>query len=684
MLRCALVSILPFSIVTGAPGPPSLAGGGPPFPAFSEHRIDDIGQKLGQTALADIDRDGDLDWVAGEADHGGSRIWWWEYRGPDDWVRHDVGKGHTDVGAAVHDVDGDGWPDILSGSVLLRNTGKPREEAFERSEVGTIYSHDTEFADVDGDGQIDALANSDRTGLFWYTIPADPTEAWTAHTIATKDEQEIHAGISPKATGDIDGDGDTDVVTARAWYENADGKGIEWKAHRNIDFGEKHQYGIAVRTWVGDLDGDGDPDVVQAEADNPDGRVAWFENDGKGEWTRHLIQDEGGKQDYHSLVVADFDLDGDLDVFSGGGPLSEKGSYRASIWENTAGPNGTPTTEKWVEHVVSRKPCHEAVGADVDRDGDIDVCFKPWSTGSEHVYLRNLAVESRRSAAGDRGSAAADPGWKLVWSDEFEKDGRPDPASWTYEEGFVRNAELQWYQPENAWCEGGRLIIEARKESVPNPRFQKGSRDWKRNRETAEYTSAAVTTRGLREWRYGRIEMRGKIDVRSGLWPAFWTLGSQRPWPACGEVDVMEYYRDTLLANACWASSRRWVAVWDTVKVPLRELGGEEWAKEFHTWRMDWNEDAIEIFLDQKLLNRVELTKTMNQDGSETNPFHVPHYLILDLAIGGTQGGDPSATGFPARFEVDWVRVYERASAESKEDAGAKDDRSAPSRRGNG
>ena len=95
------------------------------FPRFEVHRIDTIGRKLGQTALADVDRDGDLDWIVGEASHGGSRIWWWEYQAPDTWVRHAMGKGHTDVGGSVHDLNGDGWVDMFSGSTILLNTGKP-------------------------------------------------------------------------------------------------------------------------------------------------------------------------------------------------------------------------------------------------------------------------------------------------------------------------------------------------------------------------------------------------------------------------------------------------------------------------------------------------------------------------------------------------------------------------------
>ena len=148
-----------------------------------------------------------------------------------------------------------------------------------------------------------------------------------------------------------------------------------------------------MRTWVGDLDDDGDQDVVQAEADHPDGRVAWFENDGRGNWTRHLIKDKGERLDFHALAVADFDRDGDFDVFAGGGPLSPPGAQASYIWENTAGAKGRPTSEKWVAHLITRKPVHEVEAADVDRDGDIDLVAKPWTEGNEHFFLRNRLVD---------------------------------------------------------------------------------------------------------------------------------------------------------------------------------------------------------------------------------------------------------------------------------------------------
>ena len=364
------------------------------FPAFEYHRIDNIGSLLGQTALADIDRDGDLDWVVGESASRGGTIWWWEYQAADRWIRHPLGTGRTDVGGSLYDVDGDGWLDMFSGTRILINSREPRAKAFREFDIGTASSHDSVLAEINGDGRMDALANSDTAGLFWYEIPPDPTKTWISHTIATAESHKIHGGISPQAVGDIDGDGDHDVVTGQAWYENADGQGIEWRQHKNIDFGEHDRYGLAVRTWVGDLDGDRDVDVVQAEADHPDARVAWFENDGHGTWTRHLIKDKGQRQDFHSLVVADFDLDGDLDVFSGGGPLSEAGQHKCYVWENRAGANAKPVRGQWVEHIIARMPCHEAVGGDVDGDGDVDICSKPWSTGNEHFFLKNLLKES--------------------------------------------------------------------------------------------------------------------------------------------------------------------------------------------------------------------------------------------------------------------------------------------------
>src|SRR6266446_8637810 len=254
-------------------------------------------------------------------------------------------------------------------------------------------------------------------------------------------------------------------------------------------------------------------------------------------------------------------------------------------------------------------------------------------------------------------------GWQLVWADEFDKDGPPDPRNWTNETGFVRAKEYQWYQSDDARCQNGLLIIEGRFERKPNPSYELDSKDWRKKREYADYTSASLTTKGLHSWQYGRFEMRGRIDTRPGLWPAFWTLGVQGEWPNRGEVDIMEYYRGLLMANAAWSSKTNGVPEWSTVRTPIGDLHDPDWSHKFHVWRMDWDEISIRLFVDDRLLNTIDVAKTFNGDLEGKNPFRQPHFLILNLAIGGKNGGDPSQTAFPARFEVDYVRVYQRKSA---------------------
>jgi len=247
----------------------------------------------------------------------------------------------------------------------------------------------------------------------------------------------------------------------------------------------------------------------------------------------------------------------------------------------------------------------------------------------------------------------------LVWSDEFDTDGRPNSDNWDYERGFTRNEELQWYQSDNARCENGLLIIESRQERVENLRFRRDSPDWRRSRQIAEYTSSSIHTRNHRKWLYGRFEMRARIDVRSGLWQAFWTLGTARQWPGCGEIDVMEYYDGKLLANAAWLGKSRGGAAWDSSQRTLESFG-DNWARDFHLWQMDWNEAQIKLYVDDQLLNTISVSVAANGDREQSHPFREPHYILLNLAIGGTKGGDPSATEFPAKFEVDYVRVYQR------------------------
>jgi beta-glucanase (GH16 family) len=251
-------------------------------------------------------------------------------------------------------------------------------------------------------------------------------------------------------------------------------------------------------------------------------------------------------------------------------------------------------------------------------------------------------------------------GYKLVWADEFNENGKPNATSWRYEQGFVRNQEQQWYQSENAWCENGMLIIEGREETKPNPRYNKEAKDWKKSREHITHTSASINTRGLHSWQYGRFIMRGKIDVSSGLWPAWWTLGVAGEWPSNGEIDIMEYYAGKMLANIAIGTAKKYSAEWFSMTKTIPAFGGKQWASQFHIWRMDWTEKNIELFVDDELLISVPMDRLVNKDGSNTHPFKQPHYMLLNLAMGGMNGGELRDTKFPNRFEVDYVRVYQR------------------------
>jgi len=257
---------------------------------------------------------------------------------------------------------------------------------------------------------------------------------------------------------------------------------------------------------------------------------------------------------------------------------------------------------------------------------------------------------------GDGGITVPD-GYKLVWSDEFNTDGTPDPKNWNYEKGFVRNNELQWYQANNAVVKGGVLVIEGRKEQVANPNYSAGSSDWKTDRQYAQYTSASMTTSGLQTWQYGRFEMRARIPTGSGMWPAWWTLGVAGEWPANGEIDIMEFYKGNVLANVACGTATRWTAKWDSSSKAVSSLGAN-WASNFHVWRMDWDDQNINLYLDDTLMNGAALSAMLNADGA--SPFKQKVYMILNLAIGGDNGGDPSGTTFPVQYQVDYVRVFQR------------------------
>jgi len=261
---------------------------------------------------------------------------------------------------------------------------------------------------------------------------------------------------------------------------------------------------------------------------------------------------------------------------------------------------------------------------------------------------------STAAACGGGGSSAAPAtpsptptlapgGWTLAFSDEFETPGALDPAKWGYEVGYIRNDEKQYYtsRSENVRAEGGSLVIEARKEPYQG----------------YAYTSASVNTRGRFEFLYGRVEVRAKLPTGNGTWPAIWMLGTnigQVGWPTCGEIDIMENvgFEPTRIYGTIHTAAYNHVA--GTAKGSSVTVANP--GEDFHVYSMEWYPDRVEIFVDGTRY----FTFRNEGTGSRSWPFDKPQYLLINLAIGGSWGGQRGIddSRFPHRYLIDYVRIY--------------------------
>jgi len=255
--------------------------------------------------------------------------------------------------------------------------------------------------------------------------------------------------------------------------------------------------------------------------------------------------------------------------------------------------------------------------------------------------------------------------WKLVWSDEFDKAGLPDPAKWNFETGFLRNNEQQFYtreRPENARVENGMLVIEARKEQFKNPDYDpeaQGRGSAGRRKEFAAYTSASLTTRGKAAWTYGRIEVRAKLPAGRGVWPAIWLLGSNIPevgWPRCGEIDLMEFVGfdpGVIHANIHTAKYNHIRKNGKGSQITIPDA-----ATVFHVYALEWDKARLDFFVD----GHKYFTYENEGSGPDAWPYDKEQYLILNFAIGGDWGGAKGIddTIFPQRYCIDYVRVYQK------------------------
>lgn len=278
------------------------------------------------------------------------------------------------------------------------------------------------------------------------------------------------------------------------------------------------------------------------------------------------------------------------------------------------------------------------------RGGEDPIGPTPWPDTDDKE--ENTSIENYR--IGDR--IKSSDSLELVWSDEFDEDGMVNEEFWTYEKGFVRNQEIQYYteaRPENCRIEGGYLIITGRKEdrSFGSSNFSDG-----------KITSASIITNKKLSWKYGRFEIRAKVPSGKGPWPAFWAKGDSQNtgdgWPSCGEIDIMEYSAKgpAMYQNIIYGENS------SSVKQEVM-ITEDDFSDDFHTYSMDWNEDRIVFAIDNIVTNTIDLNTI------SPNPFRQNFSILLNLALGAstdrTLGGKLDEEVLPVEFIVDYVRVYE-------------------------
>jgi Glycosyl hydrolases family 16 len=229
----------------------------------------------------------------------------------------------------------------------------------------------------------------------------------------------------------------------------------------------------------------------------------------------------------------------------------------------------------------------------------------------------------------------------LVWSDEFNTDGAPDPAKWTYDLGTNNgwgNNESQNYtnSASNVSIAGGILKITAKKEASGG----------------AQYSSARITTNNLYSFKYGKAVIRAKLPIGAGTWPAIWMLGQNIGtvgWPACGEIDIMEHVGNN--QNK----------IYNTLHYPGNSEGsaiGNAGAftnatasTAFHDYSVIWSATSIKFYVDNTL--------SYTFANSPSVPFNANFFLILNVAMGGNFGGTIDPAFIQSSMEVDYVKVYQ-------------------------
>jgi beta-glucanase (GH16 family) len=272
------------------------------------------------------------------------------------------------------------------------------------------------------------------------------------------------------------------------------------------------------------------------------------------------------------------------------------------------------------------------------------------------LYAFSATSCKKPEELGGCGFPASIEEYTLVWQDEFESESI-DESKWSYDLGDGcdisenlcgwGNNELQYYtsRPENAYISNGNLIIKARRE---NPLYL-GQH---------QYTSARLVTKNKGDWKYGRMEIRAKMPIGQGIWPAIWMLPTDTVygrWPKSGEIDIMEYIGSE--PQKVFGTIHYGHDFWRYTSQDI-ELAQGTFADDFHVFSVLWNEECIQFQMDGINIGK---PNTRSTTLPTTWPFDQDFHMILNLAVGGNLPGNPdNTTTFPQNFFIDYVRVYEK------------------------
>ncbi|HEY4334996.1 MAG TPA: family 16 glycosylhydrolase [Puia sp.] len=237
-------------------------------------------------------------------------------------------------------------------------------------------------------------------------------------------------------------------------------------------------------------------------------------------------------------------------------------------------------------------------------------------------------------------------GYTLAWSDEFSGNA-VSTQNWNFEQGGGGwgNHELEYYtsRSQNVFVSSGNLIIEARQESYGG----------------SNYTSARMNSSGKQQFTYGRIDIRAKLPVSSGMWPALWMLGSNfstAGWPGCGETDIMELIGknpNQVVGSMHWKQGDGSEGTFNNAYT----LSSQDFSRQFHVFSLIWAQDTVQFLVDDHLY----VNGSSQNVSSGTYPFNSPFFFIFNVAVGGDWPGSPDGTTvFPQRMFVDYVRVFQK------------------------